>query len=155
MKKAHLLKKICRHFVLYLILFLILQSTVLPQENQTVLGDSSKPVMQSVFWNTVWGSAWGGVIGVSYFWFSGTQFRNTVITTTTVGGMVGYGLGIYLVLNGLTFDKNYLLELPKPQFGPQPNASLWNEDQSFLHARKNHRKQPNFKWEATLFQFRF
>jgi len=100
--------------------------------------------MQSVFWNTVWGSTWGAVMGISYHWLSGVQFRESVVTSTTIGGVLGYGLGIYMVLNGLSFDERYLLKLPKPQFGPQPSASLWKEDNSRLHAL-----------ESTLFKFHF
>jgi len=111
--------------------------------------------MQSVFWNTVWGSTWGAVMGISYHWLSGVQFRESVVTSTTIGGVLGYGLGIYMVLNGLSFDERYLLKLPKPQFGPQPSASLWKEDNSKLHALESSRKKPDFKWEATLFQFHF
>ena len=126
-----------------------------PQENQTVPGTSSQPVMQSVFWNTVWGSTWGAVMGVSYHWLSGVQFRESVVTSTTIGGALGYGLGLYMVLNGLTFDERYLLKLPKFQLGPRPNASLWEKDKNILHAQGTSRKKPDFKWEATLFQFHF
>ena len=126
-----------------------------PQENQIASDNSQQPVMKSVFWNTVWGSTWGAVMGVSYNLFSGVQFRESVVTSTTIGGVLGYGVCIYMVLNGLSFDERYLLKLPKPQFGPQPSASLWKEDNSNLYARESSRKKPDFKWEATLFQFHF
>ena len=94
-------------------------------------------------------------MGISYHWLSGVQFRESVVTSTTIGGVLGYGLGIYMVLNGLSFDERYLLKLPKPQFGPQPSASVWEEDNSKLHALESPQKKPDFKWEATLFQFHF
>ena len=94
-------------------------------------------------------------MGISYHWLSGVQFRESVVTSTTIGGVLGYGLGIYMVLNGLSFDERYLLKLPKPQFGPQPSASLWKEDNSNLYALESSRKKPDFKWEATLFQLHF
>ena len=71
-------------------------------------------------------------MGISYHWLSGVQFRESVVTSTTIGGVLGYGLGIYMVLNGLSFDERYLLKLPKPQFGPQPSASLWKEDKNYM-----------------------
>ena len=153
--KYYCIKRFFKCLIICLAFIFIFQAQGHSQENQSALGDSSKPVMQSVFWNTVWGSSWGAVMGVSYHWLSGVQFRESVITSTTIGGVLGYGLGIYMVLNGLTFDERYLLKLPKPQFGPQPNASLWKEDTHLMSARKNSRKQPNFVWEATLFQFHF
>ena len=94
-------------------------------------------------------------MGISYHWLSGVQFRESVVTSTTIGGVLGYGLGIYMVLNGLSFDERYLLKLPKPQFGPQPSASLWKEDNSKLHVLESSQKKPDLKWEATLFQFHF
>ena len=155
MLKGHSIQGILKRLVLYLIIFVIFQTPVFSQENQTIPGTSSQPVMQSVFWNTVWGSAWGAVMGVSYHWLSGVQLRESVITSTTIGGDLGYGLGLYMVLNGLTFDERYLLKLPKFQLGPRPNASLWEKDRSILHARGTSRKQQGFKWEATLFQLHF
>ena len=153
--KDYLFKKFFKHLIICLAFSFIFQAQLYAQENQASLGGPSKPVMQSVFWNTVWGSTWGAVMGVSYHWLSGVQFRDSVVTSTTIGGVLGYGLGIYMVLNGLTFDERYLLKLPKPQLGPQPNAYLWNEESYLMDSRKISRKQPGSGWEATLFQFHF
>ena len=153
--KDHSIQSILKRLVLYLIILMNFHNPVFSQENQSVPGTSSQPVMQSVFWNTVWGSTWGAVMGVSYHWLSGVQFRESVITSTTIGGALGYGLGLYMVLNGLTFDERYLLKLPKFQLGPRPNASLWEKDKNILYAQGTSRKKPDFKWEATLFQFHF
>jgi hypothetical protein len=153
--KDYLFKKFFKCLIICLAFSFIFQAQLYAQENQSSIGGSSKPVMQSVFWNTVWGSTWGAVMGVSYHWLSGVKFRDSVVTSTTIGGVLGYGLGIYMVLNGLTFDKKYLLELPKPQLGPQPNAYLWNEESYLMDSRKISRKQPGSGWEATLFQFHF
>ncbi len=125
------------------------------QEAATTGSQPSTPVMRSVFWNTVWGSGWGAVMGISYHLFSGIKFRETVITGTTIGGALGYGLGIYLVLNGFSFDKRYLLELPAPEFGPRPSATNWKESDDFLHARKDTSPPGSFGWEATVFEIRF
>ena len=148
-------KRIIKRLVVISILCCLLQIPAQAQEVPVMAGGQAEPVMRSVFWNTVWGSAWGAVMGVSYHLLSGIKFRETVITATTVGGVMGYGLGIYMVLNGLSFDEQYLLELPTPNFGPQPSAYRWEEDHGLLHARKKNLKNPGFGWEATIFQIRF
>ena len=47
-----------------------------------------------------------------------------MISGTTIGAVMGYGMGIYLVFNGITFDKRFLLKLPAPEFGPGPQAQV-------------------------------
>ena len=149
-------KSFFKQFIISIAVIYFFIGSAYPQENQITSGTSQEPVMKSVFWNTVWGSTWGAVMGVSYHFFSDkAPFRESVVTSTTLGGVLGYGLGLYLVLNGLSFDERYLLKLPKPQFGPQPSASLWKEDNSKLHVLESSRKKPDLKWEATLFQFHF
>ena len=106
------LKKI---FVIVVILWCIKLPVISAQEGDIPLGDPKKPVMYSIFWNTLWGSAWGATMGFSYHLVSGMQLRESLITSTTIGGVLGYGLGIYLVVGGLSFDKSYLLELPSPR----------------------------------------
>ena len=106
------LKKI---FVIVVLLWSINLPVISAQEEVIPLGGPKKPVMYSVFWNTLWGSAWGATMGFSYHLVSGIQIRESLITATTIGGVLGYGVGIYLVVGGLSFDKSYLLELPSPQ----------------------------------------
>ena len=156
MIKFNLEKSFFKQIVINIAFICFFIGSAYPQENQITSGTSQEPVMKSVFWNTVWGSTWGAVMGVSYHFFSDkAPFRESVVTSTTLGWVLGYGLGLYLVLNGLSFDERYLLKLPKPQFGPQPSASLWKEDNSKLHVLESSRKKPDLKWEATLFQFHF
>ena len=88
----------------------ISMSNVSAQQEVLSLVETQKPVMYSVFWNTLWGSAWGATMGFSYHLVSGIQLRESIITATTLGGVLGYGLGIYLVVSGLSFDKTYILE---------------------------------------------
>ena len=107
------LKKI---IVIELLLSNVSLSSVLAQQEVLPFAEAEKPVMYSVFWNTLWGSGWGATMGFSYHLVSGIQLRESIITATTVGGVLGYGLGIYLVVSGLSFDKTYLLELPTPKF---------------------------------------
>jgi hypothetical protein len=76
------------------------------------------PVMRSVFWNTLYGSLWGASLGVSYHFLSGVAVRESIAGSMTIGGMMGFGLGLYLVVNGLSFNQNILIDFPEPQFGP-------------------------------------
>ncbi len=115
---------------------------------------AKKPVMYSVFWNTLWGSAWGAAMGFSYHLVSGIKLRESLISATTIGGVLGYGLGIYLVVSGLSFDKSYLLELPSPQFrGQQPNAASLETELMPLYTRSA--KPDPTKWEVPIYTFRF
>ena len=114
-----------RIFVIIVLLGCINLPVISAQEVDIPLGGPKKPVMYSVFWNTLWGSAWGATMGFSYHLVSGIQLRESLITSTTIGGVLGYGLGIYLVVGGLSFDKSYLLELPSPQSSTQqPNTAF-------------------------------
>ena len=124
------------------------------QEVDIPRGDPKKPVMYSVFWNTLWGSAWGATMGFSYHLVSEIQLRESLITSTTIGGVLGYGLGIYLVVGGLSFDKSYLLELPSPQSSAQqPNTAFIESEMMPLYSRAV--KPAPLKWEVPILAFRF
>ena len=128
--------------------FVFGQETVIPNEAP------KKPVMYSVFWNTLWGSAWGGTMGFSYHLISGIKLRESFITATTIGGILGYGLGIYLVVNGLSFDKSYLLELPSPKFQPKQNTAFFFKTEMIpLHSYS--KKKLFNEWELPIFSLRF
>ena len=128
-------------------------SNVSAQQEVLSLVETQKPVMYSVFWNTLWGSAWGATMGFSYHLVSGIQLRESIITATTIGGVLGYGLGIYLVVSGLSFDKTYLLELPAPKFQAYHNSSSYGVQGLRLAVDpKNH--DPT-KWELPIYTFRF
>ena len=145
------LKKI---FVITVLLGYINLPVVSAQETAIPLGGSQKPVMYSIFWNTLWGSAWGATMGFSYHLVSGIQLRESLITSTTIGGVLGYGLGIYLVVGGLSFDKSYLLELPSPQSSTQqPNTAFIESEMMPLYSRAV--KPAPLKWEVPIFAFRF
>jgi len=113
-----------------------------------------KPVMYSVFWNTLWGSAWGATMGFSYHLVSGIKLRESLITSTTIGGILGYGLGIYLVVNGLSFDKSYLLELPSPKFQKQTTLNYLKTEMIPLYSSSKINKK-TINWELPIFEFRF
>ena len=128
-------------------------SNVSAQQEVLSLVETQKPVMYSVFWNTLWGSAWGATMGFSYHLVSGIQLRESIITSTTIGGVLGYGLGIYLVVSGLSFDKTYLLELPTPKFQVLNNSSSFTVENLQLATRP--KKYDPTKWELPIYTFRF
>ncbi len=127
--------------------------TVSAQQEILTLSETEKPVMYSVFWNTLWGSAWGATMGFSYHLVSGIQLRESIITSTTIGGVLGYGLGIYLVVSGLSFDKTYLLELPTPKFQAHHNSPPFIAEKVHLSDRQE--KYDPKKWELPIYIFRF
>ena len=142
----------------FLVIIVLLGCINLPvisaQEEAIPLGVAKKPVMYSVFWNTLWGSAWGATMGFSYHLVSGIQLRESLITSTTLGGVLGYGLGIYLVVGGLSFDKSYLLELPSPQpSAEQPKTAFIESEMMPLFSLVV--KPAPIKWEVPIIAFRF
>ena len=128
-------------------------SSVLAQQEVLPVAGTQKPVMYSIFWNTLWGSAWGATMGFSYHLVSGIQLRESIITSTTIGGVLGYGLGIYLVVSGLSFDKTYLLELPTPKFQGNRNSSYFSVENLQLVTRP--KKIDPTKWVLPIYTFRF
>jgi len=93
-------------------------------------------------------------MGFSYHLVSGIQLRESLFTSTTIGGVLGYGLGIYLVVGGLSFDKSYLLELPSPQSSTQqPNTAFIESEMMPLFSLAV--KPAPLKWEVPIFVFRF
>ena len=145
------LKKI---FVIVVLVGRINLPVISAHEEVIPLGVPKKPVMYTVFWNTLWGSAWGATMGFSYHLVSGIELRESLITSSTIGGVLGYGLGIYLVVGGLSFDKSYLLELPSPQSSTQqPNTAFIESEMTPLYSRAV--KPAPLKWEVPIFAFRF
>ena len=139
-------------FIAFLMVSISL-SNVSAQQEVLSLVETQKPVMYSVFWNTLWGSAWGATMGFSYHLVSGIQLRESIITATTIGGVLGYGLGIYLVVSGLSFDKTYLLELPTPKFQAHHNSSSFSVEK--LQVIAHPKKYDPTKWELPIYTFRF
>ena len=142
-----------KFFVIVLILVNICLCNVSAQQEMLPLAETQKPVMYSVFWNTLWGSAWGATMGFSYHLVSGIQLRESIVTSTTIGGVLGYGLGIYLVVSGLSFDKTYLLELPTPKFQAYHNSSPFIDVNPQIAFRPE--KFDPKKWELPIYIFRF
>ncbi len=69
-----------------------------------------KPVMQNVFFNVVWGSAAGAALGFASAVLAAsdksnpTNSRGQAFQGATLGGLIGLGVGVYLVYSGITFD---------------------------------------------------
>ena len=93
-------------------------------------------------------------MGFSYHLVSGIQLRESLISSVTLGGVLGYGLGIYMVVSGLSFDESYLLELPSPKsLIQQPDTALFESEMIPLYARST--KPDPTKWEIPIYAFRF
>ena len=144
---------------IFVIIFLLIQINFKPiwgQEKNLLNEEPKKPVMYSVFWNTLWGSAWGATMGFSYHLISGIKLRESLITSTTIGGLLGYGLGIYLVVNGLSFDKSYLLELPSPKFQSQQNTTwIFKDEMIPLYSFANTKKNNSIHLNLPIFKLKF
>ena len=65
------------------------------------------PAMRSVFWNTVLGSIWGATVGVTLI-DSTEPTHKKAIGGASIGGIIGYSIGLILVIQGITFDPTFL-----------------------------------------------
>ncbi len=72
--------------------------------------EPGRPVMENVFFNVVWGSAFGATLGVAVAVIASDDesapddVRESAFTGATAGGLIGLGIGLYLVYQGITFD---------------------------------------------------
>lgn len=110
--------------LIFLSLMILLASLCQAQEAQEQIPPPAPvrpPVMKSIFWNTVMGSAWGAVMGASLaLGDESANFRESLIFGTTFGGLIGYGFGVFLVLQGVTFDPNIIPNGPTTPLTQQP-----------------------------------
>ena len=141
-------------FVIFVVVGCINLPFATAQEADLATLGTKKPVMYSVFWNTLWGSAWGATMGFSYHLVSGIKMRESLISATTIGGVLGYGLGIYLVVSGLSFDKSFLLELPSPKPRQQQQNAVFLEAEMMPLYTRSAKPDPT-KWEVPIYAFRF
>jgi hypothetical protein len=69
-----------------------------------------KPVMENVFYNVVWGSAAGALLGSAAAVIGATDktnppgLRSGAFQGATAGGIIGLGVGVWLVFAGITFE---------------------------------------------------
>lgn len=90
-----------------------------------------KPVMENVFFNVVWGSLFGIVLGSASAVIESdrktapTDIRRKVFSGATVGGLIGLGVGLWLVGAGVTFEEQGTLIFSgqDPQDYARPIAS--------------------------------
>ena len=160
------MSQLTKVFVVLVILSYMCQLTAFAQqangnaENvEDFLGNASgagTPVMETVFLNTAWGSAWGFVLGTAYVYISGAEARSGISGAMTIGGLMGYGLGLYLVINGFSFNPNYLPEWPEPKFGPPTDTQtqVQNEQPTDPLAFWAAPSEDGQSWQAGL-QLRF
>jgi len=82
-----------------------------------------KPVMENVFYNVVWGSAFGAILGAaisiagSENKSSPSNFRESLFQGATLGGVIGYGVGVWMAFSGINFEPKgatLLSDLPDP-----------------------------------------
>ena len=116
------------------------------------------PIMKSIFWNTLMGSAWGAIMGSMVALNDNRNLRESLVVGTTVGGMIGFGFGIFLVVRGVTFDPATLPIPPITPLGATPLHSphvVQNEIVPFS-AEMQFSGQPSpMKWKTTIFQMTF
>ena len=102
----------------------LLSTWGLPAQAQQ-LPTGPKPVMENVFFNVVWGSAAGALLGAAMAVTGSkdksqpTGVREGGFQGATGGGVIGLGLGIWLVFTGITFDPNQstLVQTPVAALG--------------------------------------
>ncbi len=105
----------------------------------------SPPVMKNVFFNVAWGSATGALLGAAAVVVaadnpsSPENTRSEAVTGATYGGLVGLGVGLYLVFSGITFNLADATQSPAVfvNDGPQATGS------EHLHIGKLRHAEPN------------
>jgi hypothetical protein len=81
-------------------------------QDQAAAPAGRQPVMQNVFYNVVWGSAFGALLGLASSIEASADktqplnSRGAAFEGATIGGLVGLGVGIWLVYAGISFDPN-------------------------------------------------
>ncbi len=76
--------------------------------------------MQNVFFNVVWGSANGAMLGTAAAIIGSRNKENpsdlgsAAFTGATVGGLIGLGVGLWLVYGGITFNEAATISANQP-----------------------------------------
>lgn len=76
---------------------------------------AEKPVMENVFFNVVWGSAAGALVGGAAAIIGSkdksnpTNLGGSAFQGATIGGIIGLGVGLWLVYAGITFDESAVI----------------------------------------------
>ncbi len=158
LKRIFILSLIC---LLFNASQLYAQEEVPPDTAPVVVTGAKPPVMRSIFWNTVFGSAWGALMGSVAAISSphGSPFRDSLLAGTTIGGILGYGFGVYLVIRGITFDPRTLPTPGTTPLGFAPFSPLNPIAQDnllpFSAERRLAKKPATPIWQTTIFQTTF
>ena len=107
---------------------LLLAALLLPllQPTPAFAQQAQKPVMENVFFNVVWGSAVGAALGVAVTVIGSadksapTDARSGAFQGATAGGLIGLGVALYLVYQGITFDAGASTIFLQAQAAPPP-----------------------------------
>ena len=90
-------------------LFLLAQLVLTPVGLAQQVPTAPKAVMENVFFNVVWGSVLGGLL-VTGIAIIGAEVKSSpddvsdkVFEGLTIGGVLGLGVGIWLVTTGISF----------------------------------------------------
>jgi hypothetical protein len=81
---------------------------------------AEQPVMQNVFFNVVWGSANGALLGAAAAVIGSRNKENpsnlggAAFQGATIGGIIGLGIGLWLVYGGITFDEQATISANQP-----------------------------------------
>lgn len=139
-----------------LLVVLVLQVSAPP----AALAQGRKPVMENVFFNVIWGSALGGLLGLASAIISAddksapNDARSAGFSGATVGGLVGLGVGLWVIYQGTTFEGSGVILVDNQSRPPIFSHTLLAEPPLvFLTAQNNPSKIIGFR--ATLFRMKF
>jgi hypothetical protein len=100
------------------------------QDGQQIALAKPQAPMENVFFNVLWGSVVGGMLRMGWSTVDDSETeeqRYTVSNLTTqflwgatYGGLLGLGAGIYLSMQGITFDENLTKIAFFPAENPEP-----------------------------------
>lgn len=139
-----------------LLVFLVLQVSAAP----AALAQNRKPVMENVFFNVIWGSALGGVLGIASAIISADDksapenARSAGFSGATVGGLIGLGIGLWVIYQGTTFEGSGVIITENGWYSPSlPHTIPMEPPLVFLTSPKNPSKIIGFR--ATIFRMKF
>lgn len=117
-------RRLCTAVLLSGLAVLLLAAPLRAQEEPPPGAGRQQPVMRNVFFNVVWGSAFGATLGASASVIGSDtpsrppELRSATFNGATIGGLIGLGVGLYLVYTGITFDPAASLVAGQGAAGP-------------------------------------
>ncbi len=122
------------------------------------------PVMENVFFNVVWGSAFGAILGVAVAVIGAEDksapedARNAAFSGATAGGLIGLGLGLWVVYQGTTFegaDQPLVHNDPGPKIPRARAQALAMAEPPLVLLSSPERPHRITGFRATVFRMRF